>query len=360
MNKTDKDSYLKQLAIRFCLSQGHLACPEVVVLSPSELTETPEPLSDLDVVGLETMSDGKLRRTLFDCKSGKVSAINRAFWAAGMCTLASLDNAVIILGKSASENHRLAALQLKVDIHSEQTFSELAKITAPDFDRDLTYQSSVKRWQSRATHFRKWTWIDPIEAILQNQAPISSEPAKVFRKLVAEVQAQRGEFDPSKREHISLFYAIIVAMLTLWSPMAQDIRRVFRSDMNQQEFLLKLRFYLWGGRESYDIRKNLSSKFKENNIEPELPEWVRLQKFTSSAISSPRSIIPSANIAQDLSLRSVTTEEITKDGVVRNAIETDDRAAQLILSSADYLVSACRLPREFYDLTSNEISNIGR
>jgi hypothetical protein len=58
---------------------------EVVVRSGADLSDSVEILTDLDVLGIEAIGDGGLRRTIFDCKTtNKMSPINRAFWAAGV------------------------------------------------------------------------------------------------------------------------------------------------------------------------------------------------------------------------------------------------------------------------------------
>ena len=88
MGKYDKDRFQKELAVRYCLASGMVPFLEVITPSVSDLSDTLEVLTDLDVVGVEAVSDGAQRYVFFDCKvSVKISAINRAFWAAGVKTL---------------------------------------------------------------------------------------------------------------------------------------------------------------------------------------------------------------------------------------------------------------------------------
>ena len=53
MAEYDKDRRQKEMAIRYCLAQGMAPCLEVVVPSASDLSDAPEALTDLDVMGLE-------------------------------------------------------------------------------------------------------------------------------------------------------------------------------------------------------------------------------------------------------------------------------------------------------------------
>jgi len=94
MGKYDRDRALKEMAIRYCLAQGLAPCLEVVVASASDLSDTSEDLTDLDVLGLDFIADGGFRRLIFDCKTtNKMSAINRAFWASGIMAYTGCDEA---------------------------------------------------------------------------------------------------------------------------------------------------------------------------------------------------------------------------------------------------------------------------
>ena len=114
------------MAVRYCLAQGMAPCLEVVIASASDLSDAPEVLTDLDVVGLEFIADGGMRRLLFDCKTtNKMSAINRAFWASGILAYTGCDEAFVILKNRTVYNHRLSALAIGVDLHDEASFEDL-------------------------------------------------------------------------------------------------------------------------------------------------------------------------------------------------------------------------------------------
>src|SRR5262249_40763376 len=108
MGKYDKDRFQKELAIRYCVARGLIPFLEVVAASTADLSDSVEVLTDLDVVGVEATVDGRLRRTVFDCKTtNKMSSINRAFWAAGIKYYTRCDDAYVILKGRAVHNHRI-------------------------------------------------------------------------------------------------------------------------------------------------------------------------------------------------------------------------------------------------------------
>lgn len=358
MNKTDKDSYFKQLAIRYCLSVGQLPCPEVIVFSPSDLTAQTEPLTDLDVLGLETIDDGRFRRTLFDCKTGKMSAINRALWARGLMEFAKIDHSIVILKKPPPENHRLAATNISVDLHTEDTFADLAALTDPAFDSDSHYQSTVDGWRNLQAVYEKWGWSDGLYDCVRFQSPVTQNPAKTFRRLLSDLRSVRGEFDPSKADHRAIFFDSLCGFFILWSSITRDVRRIFRTSMNQQEFLQILRYYLWGGQEAYGIRRDLSKNLDKDAAAPELPEWGKLEKFTSHAVSSPRSLIRAAWVCRELSIREVTPSTPNKDAAINEELQSDSRLPQLLLSAVDYLGAASRFPQELQELSKGVVADL--
>src|ERR1700749_1986464 len=96
----DKDRFQKELAVRFCLARGGVPFVEVVVRSSVDRSDSVEVLTDLDVLGIESIWDGGLRRTIFDCKTAnKLSSINRTFWAAGVKEYTHCNEAYVILGR---------------------------------------------------------------------------------------------------------------------------------------------------------------------------------------------------------------------------------------------------------------------
>lgn len=356
MNKGDKDRYLKQVAIRGCLAAGHVPCPEVVIYSPSDLTKTPEALTDLDVVGLEPLDDGGMRRTLFDCKSGKMSAINRALWANGLLSFTGIESAVILLKNRPPENHRLAALKMSVDLHSEDTLTDLISLSSPDFNKDTYYQSSADRWQIQQGAYESWPWSRSLFECSRHLAPISREPSKIFRRLISEIRAIRGELDPTKPDHRAIFFDSVTTMLILWSSIAKEVRRIYRSDAKPEEFIELLRYYLWGGQEAFSIRQEIAKKFESENAD--LPEWPRLQKFVSHALSEPRHLLTASLAARELSIREVADHDVSIEANLSLMFSREPRISQFIISASDYLVSASRIPIDFQKMTTSTIAEL--
>jgi hypothetical protein len=350
MGKYDKDRFLKELAVRLCLARGMLPFLEVVVSSTSDLSDTPEVLTDLDVLGLQLVYDGGIRRTIFDCRSlNKMSAINRAFWAAGIMRYTSSDDSHVILKHKAVDNHRLSALSIAVDLHDENSFRELGNSYDPGFEMESKYQSSIDRWNDVYDCFIKNGWSEPLFLLSRNITPLSQEPWNVFRRFVATLRDLKGHFDPAKNAHLAIYLDVLSSCFVLWTTRGRDIRRFYDPKMGKKEFESILRYYIWGGKESYIIRKQLREKIGKDGgdaVALDLPSWEKLVSFVGFLIEAPQHIFVCADVCREISIRtgSVPNEELDKG--LSESIKKNRRVRQYTLALSDYLVSAAGLPKD--------------
>jgi hypothetical protein len=348
MPKTDKDRFLKELAIRLALTRGMIPIPEVVVRSQADLSDIIEVLTDLDVLAIENAGDGGLRRTIFDCKSGnKMSAINRAFWAGGVRDYARCDDAYVLLRNPTVINHRLSALSIGVDLHDERSFKELGRTIDAAFPADDSYQSSIDRWFDLSEKYSTNQWSLGLFDISRNLAPLSLAPWSTFRKALAELRATKGFFDPAKDAHVSIFLDVVASTFILWTAMGRDIRRFYDPSMDKAAFEKVLRYYLWGGKETYQIRQQLHDKMsKEGPSAVELPKWNELVSFASLVVGAPQNVFECSLVCRELAIRCATKADFQFDKMLTARCKANSRIRQFSLALSDTLVAAGGLPSD--------------
>lgn len=359
MGKYDKDRHQKEMAIRYCLAQGMSPCLEVIVASAADLSDAPEVLTDLDVVGLEYVSDGDLRRILFDCKTtNKMSAINRAFWGAGILAYSGCDTAFIILKNRAVYNHRLSALTLGVDLHDENSFEEIGNAVDVAFNQDSFYQSSIDRWNDVYDAYARNPWAEQLYLIGRNAAPLTQQPWRVFRRLVAELRSAKGQFDPAKPAHIAVYFDLMAAVFILWSTMGRDIRRFYDSKMSKPEFEKALRYYIWGGKESYQVRQELRQKTDPSGVSQDFPSWQRLVSFAGLVVAGPQNLFGCVNICREMSIRLLSGKLAEPEKRLTGLFRENKRATQFILGVSDYLIDACNLPKDLGKAVNDQFQGL--
>ncbi len=348
MGKYDKDRFQKELAIRYCLARGVVPFLEVVVRSIADLSDSVEILTDLDVLGIETLGDGGLRRTIFDCKTTiKMSSINRAFWAAGVKEYTGCNEAYVLVKGKAVHNHRISALAIDVDLHDEQSFKDLGRTFDQAFPADDCYQAAIVRWNAVFDCYAKNGWAENLFDLSRNVVPLSRAPWSTFRRILVELRAVRGHVDPAKDAHLAIFFDVLASAFVLWAAMGRDIRRFYEPSMEKAVFETGLRYYLWGGKESYNIRQQMRERAAaENRGTVELPGWESLIAFVGLIVSAPQSILDCANVCRELSIRAAAGADATFDKRISNHLKTKSRIRQFSAGLGDYLVEAGALPKD--------------
>jgi hypothetical protein len=359
MGKLDKDRFQKELAIKYCLVRGLVPFPEVVVPSAADVSDCVEVLTDLDVLGIEFVSDGELRRTLFDCKTtNKMSSINRAFWAAGVMEYTSCHHSYVILKNKAVHNHRMSALLMGVDLHTDESFKDLGKSVDVAFPSDSAYQASIDRWVKVQERYDCNAWSKELFNLNRNVVPLTASPNGVFRRYLAELRQVRGMFDPGKPAHICVFLDSLASLMVLWASLARDARRFYEPTMAKAEFEKALRYYLWGGKESYQMRQQMREKAAADNPAlgaVELPSWEKLVAFVGIVLSAPQSIFQCAFFCRELAFRLAAGSLPELDAELAKFSGANSRIRQFSVGLVDYLIAACGLPRDLGKAVQAEV-----
>ncbi|WP_153065292.1 hypothetical protein [Xanthomonas campestris] len=360
MGALDKDRFQKEMAIRYCLARGMVPFPEVLVSSFSDVSESPEVLTDIDVLGLEFVSDGELRRSLFDCKTGsKLSGINRAFWASGVMSYSGCDHGFVLLKNKVVSNHRLSSLSIGVDLHTEQSFVSLGRTLDIAFPSDSSYQSSIDRWNRVDIVYSSNPWSKELRGLVRHSVPLTRSPPAVFRRVIAELRTARGSFDPEKQGHICIFLDAVASLMVLWASLARDARRFYIPGMEKAEFEKILRLYLWGGREAYRMRQQLmrdrSPPDTVASSVVDFPAWDKLVSYFGLVIDAPQETFKCAHFCREVAFRATADPIESLDTSLSQFISSSPRAKQFSCGMIDYIVLACGLPRDLGRVASAEL-----
>ena len=345
MGKYDKDRAQKELAVRYCLARSMVPFLEVTLASASNLSDAEELLTDLDVVGVDAGTDGSQRYVFFDCKSSRrMSAINRAFWAAGVKTYVGYDQAYVIQGARTLTNHRLSALALDVDLHDETSFLDLGRRADESFPDDQYYQSSLSRWEALDAAYSRYEWTKKMVNLARNQVPLSSTPWTTFRHIIVELRRTRGEYDPGKASHVALFLEVLASAMVLWGALARDISRFYEANMDQASFEKVLRYYVWGGRDGFNMRLQLAKVAGREATE--FPAWRKLVDYSTMTVAAPRCLLSCAHMFREMSIRTATESVPAFDIGLSERFSKDNRVRQFMLGMNVYLVEAGEMPKD--------------
>src|ERR1700704_892 len=98
------------------------------------------------------------------------------------------------------------------------------------------YQAALSRWNSVYDSHTKNGWSGPLFDLAHNVVPLSQTPWSTFRKILAELRTTRGHIDPTKDEHLAIFFDVLSSTFVLWAAMGRDIRRFYEPSMDKSAF----------------------------------------------------------------------------------------------------------------------------
>lgn len=350
----DKDTIQKEKAIRYCISNGILPYLEVIVNNVREITDIKTVITDLDVLGVEISRRGVIRKTLFDCKTvGKMSAINRAFWAAGVMSFTGCDEAYVILGKKASEAHRVSAKSLKVHLFQEQDFDSYAQNSNINYLDVFSYSSKISIWHLFYSAFDKNDNLKALGEYINSKLPLERDNAKSLRELIGVIRAHKGEIDPAKAEHMAIYLSLILSFILVMSPVSSQMSDVYDQEMSFESYEKTLRYYIWGGRESYIQRRDLKNAVLDisgaKRGELELPGWADFVQVSRGFIDAHSELREALLPCRELSLRCLSVVDKDIDVHLSKRINKSNRIKQFIIASSNYIYRAAGLPKDFHD-----------
>ena len=359
-----KDIAQKIKAIKYCVALGFVPHMEVVVRFSADTSDKPSDLTDIDVYGILPGSKSPTYRVLFDCKTlNKMSPINRAFWARGLATITQCDEAYVILKKPALESHRLAGNSFNVRLFSEELFDKHASTASIDYFIPNSYLEIEKCWSQIENGKKNFPPLSSYIEYLNSTALLQRNGSLGLRSLISQTRGVSGELDPSKELHRALYYFGLSQFSIYVNEMVRDFNNIFDPKSSKDQFEKTLRYYLWGGKENYEIRQRLNKVTKTvkgvDTSEPfELPEWNIFVEYFRSSLDAPLTVSSTCLPIKDLAFRGIAGIDTELDKRLAARFKAGNRVRQFSLAASNYYQRACKLPVEFNKIFKDELGSL--
>lgn len=362
MAQFDRDLQQKEMAIRFCLVNKIIPFLEVNVQNFRELSDISTIITDIDTLGVRIDSSGYIRKVIFDCKTLRnTSPINRAFWASGLMSFTGCNEAFIILRKKAPEAHRLSAKQIGIHLFDEKQFSNYSESNSLDFRLDYCYSTNIHNWVQLKHLCKGNIYLEQFFSFLSNDVPIERDSVKSFRKMLIAFRKIQGELDPAKPKHRAIYYYGLSVFSYVMSQIIYEFRNIVDFDENAVTFEKVLKYYIWSGKDSYELRnklQHLNSNKKFDDTELELQNWNGFIQLCRNLMDSPSNIPKCINILRELSFKQIVDRIPNKDKYLKEQLEHNNRIRQFSSFMSSYIVLATNLPKDLNDHLDKEFSTI--
>lgn len=358
-----KDAQQKIKAMRYCMALGYVPHLEVLVRYTADVGDAPCDLTDIDVYGVRPGGAAPVLRVIFDCKSSsKLSGINRALWARGLVDFVGATEAFVILGKPPVEAHRLAGNSFGVRIFSETLFDSFAAAASPDYRLRNSYLESMDAWQKLFDAKKTFPLLADYITHLVSTAPLQRNSTQGLRTLMSKVRSVRGELDPTKPVHRAVYNATLTQLCMFVAEVVRDFNNVFDPTAQKAGFEAVLRNFIWGGKESYDLRQRLNVALKAqrgvNEPEPlEFPAWERFVDYVRACLDAPLALGAVPLPIKEMAFRELSDDRTDYvDRRLAGRLKANDRVRQFAMQASVYLVDSAKLPREFHESFAAELN----
>lgn len=359
-----KDTQQKIKAVRYCVALGIVPHLEVVVRYAADTSDSPADITDIDVLGMRPCTDAGIVRIIFDCKTlSKMSAINRALWAKGLMALTNSNEAFVILSKEAPEAHRLAGNSFDVRLFSERGFDSFAESAAKDYLVPNSYIENLQAWERLFSFTKNYPPLHDTIKYLGSTALLQINAAQGIRGLMSQMKQAAGEFDPSKDTHRAVFKLALSQFTMFICVMVRDFQNIFDPQADKMRFEKTLRYYIWGGRENYELRQRLNVALKAAkgvaDSEPfEFPAWDRFVELFRAYLDAPLTIGAMCLPIKDMAFRELTDAKEDLERRLTARWKTNNRNRQFAIMASTYFIEAIKLPREFRDDFVNDLNRL--
>ncbi|OBQ34465.1 MAG: hypothetical protein AN485_16015 [Anabaena sp. MDT14b] len=357
---TDKDKLQKEKAIRFCVSNNLIPYLEVNVSNVKDISPNQTVLTDIDVLGIEINKHGQVRKIIFDCKTLDTSPINRAFWACGLMNYTSCNEAFVILKKKAEETHKLSAKSINVHLYSDELFDSYAEANNINYLDTSSYTADINTWYKYLDYFKNQIKFKELGDYINNQLPLEVDYARGLRGIIAYVKDIKGEINPIKDFHMSIYVHLVMSLCFVLSPIVTDLINIFDPNHKKEDFERMLRYYIWGGKDNFILRKKLHELMGIQNeqisSEFELANWDEFVELVRAILDAPTHLSSSCIPLREISLRYLTNINQSADLLIAKRLTESNRIRQFIFRISSYLINATGLPKDC-DLNLRQLVN---
>jgi hypothetical protein len=178
----------------------------------------------------------------------------------------------------------------------------------------------------------------------------ADDAAESCRKLLACLRSIQPELDPSKSEHVAIFFDCCALFSRMLAIVVCHVFKAYLHPKNQTDLAEALLILLYGGRESYQHRNELFKLVKARHTDqavPELalPEWDRFVQLVRQCLDAPFEVQHSPLILREIGFTALSGNN--SFDFARVLCNESPQAARFAILIASYLARSVRLPHEF-------------
>lgn len=357
-----KDRAQKASALRLAVRKRWLPQMEVDVEPSQQMEKTKYLLTDIDVLAIAQAPLGPHIKFVFDCKSSaRESAISRAFWLHGVMARSRSTRGFVVLNDrvSISRDHRISASDLGITLLHETEMEPFANSLDASVAPIDSNAANLEAWEEFLGIKTKYPLLADYLDFSRSTYWMTKGSGEQCRKLVGKLRRVRAELDPSKKEHLAIFGDALCLFIHAVSEMASDLFLLLLRPSSRDEFSEALLATLYGGYDNLDAAlkiRRVALGADQEDPTTIFPDLSRFEHLVREILQAPLQALPAALMARELAFGHLTGTYHTD--TAREILEEHAYVSKFIFLGASYLTKALRLPPEFLEVFSNQMTQV--
>ncbi|MFW8627288.1 hypothetical protein [Deinococcus sp. ME38] len=339
---------------------------EIIVTNINSIGSREMAVTDLDVLAIRPSKSLKWEVIIGDCKTQKLSAVNRAFWVKGVMDSYKSEDGFLIVktdrksGKKIDIDHRLLANKMGIKIIDEVDFEDFDKSIhypygSSNNNYDLVYLDEIRQFLKSSSA------LNEINEYLFRDFWTESDRIVGIRKILNLIRKHRGELDPAKPTHRD---TVTLACSIFSISLAECVGAIFNQYIHpdsREELSSALKPLLWSGWSQYNslnqLKKALSKPSnsteddtKDNDLV--LPLWTDFTNLIRGLLDDPRSSFEIPRLFQSLIFDLGNKSEPFLEYSQKEHLSLLKQSMLVYM----YFCRSSRLPREFESEIINSLA----
>jgi len=335
-------------------------CPfyEINLYHDIGISKSKQQITDIDVLGIKFTEHLFIDKIVAECKTGKESPIYISMWLRGLMDYFNASKGFVVAGRSVSEEHKLATTNISVRLLSYEELTNFLKVynLKPlekfNFYRyDLFNEFFRKAFNSESmfrireiVYYKFWAWPDNMK----------------LRFILGEMRKISKYLDGSSKYHQALVAELFTLVGIAFQIMLSHFFPLYLSPEDKSFLGDRLKFYLYGGKETYDYLNALYREIKMVKIEDTLfkeeknqgltlPSWNNFIQLFKTFLENPTSCLFLPHLFRILAFEKILANN-SNYHIQEILPQVNNITVKLASDVVDYINSIVNYPKEISNI----------
>jgi len=366
------DIQVKEMVYKLFWILGHIPFYEVNLYSSIGLTPRRQQITDIDVLGIKLTNSLTIEKIIAECKGGRQASrqpVSKSLWLKGVMDYFGAHMGIVVLNKRIPEEHRLAAFALNVRLFSNEELEKFMKVYNLEIFKNIDFYEYTTFKNFTQKVFSSDSNLLNLKDVLFHKFWIWPDEMKL-RFTLGEIKKASKYFNASSKFHTVLLLEMFVIISVALQIMLSYFYPIYLSPESKEYLSDRLKFYLYGGKETYDYLNFLYEKIlklksqgtlfnlssltnKKTNLS--LPYWEEFIQLFKGFLENPLGSIFLPHLFRIIGFGKILVDNKNSINYLKAVLPINNLMLKMAADIVDYVYSVVKFPEEMYMTIKNNL-----